>query len=584
MQDNNQIQTVNESTYGSMKDIVSALRNISQNGKIPVQQAIRMTGIGGMMTDNPYIQNRRVKSIGTLPEGFGKDKVAEMLRNPYSSEQPLRAVAHALEFSAYPIFHIRKVYQDLLTYHSYIEPVYASKDDVKRDDFWREWKLLDKLRNAFDLKSTAHQIVGQTLQEGKVFYYPRFDVDKSHNSVNYAFFQQLPSDWTKIVGFNNVSKYTIAFNLMYFTLPGTTPTQFGDLFTPYIDDFFSIVKPSKQKKGRGGVKTVWASATVDMERARILQERSGGTIDVYQQNGRWFYWVTLPPDEVFTFEVDDANTAVISPFTGLFLDMIQLSAYEAIQLELVQNPLVALVTGEIPYRDSKDAQTDDDYKLSNSARELFLALWAQLMASTNTGGIGFYAAPFENMTLHQLSEAPSAMEISSNGYAYTMSKAGLTAIIPSAKDTRAGVAQISLEVESRFAECVYGCMERAMRAIIQRLGLRYEWRMRMFGTLHKDAELKKECREDMTLGIQSSALVYNALHDRSILDDICISDAIAESGLLDRRLPLVTSYSAKSPESELPPQAKNMLNEGGRPELDEVQSEGGENDIDSYGE
>lgn len=72
--------------------------------------------------NNPYIQNRRVKAISTLPADYSKDKVSEMLVNAGNNEQPLRAVDHALEITAYPLFHLRKVYQDLLTYHSYTSP------------------------------------------------------------------------------------------------------------------------------------------------------------------------------------------------------------------------------------------------------------------------------------------------------------------------------------------------------------------------------------------------------------------------------------------------------------------------------
>ena len=33
------------------------------------------------------------------------------------------------------MFHMRKLYQDLLTYHNYIAPQFAEKEDVKKDDF-----------------------------------------------------------------------------------------------------------------------------------------------------------------------------------------------------------------------------------------------------------------------------------------------------------------------------------------------------------------------------------------------------------------------------------------------------------------
>ena len=67
----------------------------------------------------------------------------------------------------------------------------------------------------------------------------------------------------------------------------------------------------------------------------------------------------------------------------------------------------------------------------------------------------------------------------------------------------------------------------------------------------------------------------------SLLDDRCISGAILESGLLDLRIPLVSSYSAKQNESGLPPQAAHDLDPGGRPKSEGVTSEGQEGDLDA---
>jgi hypothetical protein len=77
----------------------------------------------------------------------------------------------------------------------------------------------------------------------------------------------------------------------------------------------------------------------------------------------------------------------------------------------------------------------------------------------------------------------------------------------------------------------------------------------------------------MTLGILPAALEYNAMRDRSILDDIAISDAVDVSGILERRKPLVTSYSAKNPDSGLPPK-------GGRPAAEDTKTDGNEGDVD----
>lgn len=570
--------------YASYPEIFDKFRKLSSEyGDIPADNLVgafaRVTG-QQMMINNPYIQNRRVKHISSLPVNFTKDEVAKMITAPDSNEQPIRQVSHALEYTAYPMFHMRKLYQDLLTYHNYIAPQFAEKEDVKKDDFWREWKLLEKLRRKLDPESVAHMIAGQTLQEGKVFYYPRFSIDKPHNRVNYAFMQQLPSDWTKIVGFNSDSKYTIAFNMMYFTQPGTTPYQFGDLFAPYLSPFQQIVTPAP--KGAGKEYAYAAKASVDMTVYTRIKDTMEGEPEVYYQNGKWFYWVTLPVDKVFTFEVDDVSRNAVSPFTGLFLSMIQLAQYEAIQLELIQNPLVSLITGEIPYRDDKESSQADSYKLSNAGRRLFEALWYQMLAQTNTSGIGLYMAPLENMTMHTLAEAPSAMEISSNGYEYTISKAGLAGIMPSSSDTRAGMAQISMQIESRFAETIYRDFERMMAVIFRRMNLKYEWRFEMFGNLATDKDMEDAAMKGMTAGLLPETLIYNALHNRSILDDLSVSTAIAESGIMDMRQPLVTSYSARNPDSGLPPSAKQTLDPGGRPSSEgKATSEGAESDLDA---
>mgnify|MGYP000197884509 FL=1 len=236
---------LNKLQYSSFPKIFERFRKMAaENQGIPmssITSAFAGINSGRYGLANPYIQNRRVKQISSLPADFTKDQVAEMLTKPYDSEQPLRQVAHILEYTAYPLFHIRKVYQEMLTYHNYVMPKLTDSADTKKDEFMREWKLLEKLREEFKPKETAHQIVGQVGIEGKVFYYPRYSVDKSHNKVNYAFMQQLPSDWTKITGYNNISKYTVAFNMMYFLQPGCVPEQYGDLFTPYLYDFSSLI-------------------------------------------------------------------------------------------------------------------------------------------------------------------------------------------------------------------------------------------------------------------------------------------------------------------------------------------------------
>lgn len=495
---------------------------------------------------NPFLQNRRVKTISSFPEDYDKDKVASMLRNPYGNESSLGQVSNGLLWTAYPYRKITKTYQDLLTYHWYVYPQYTGDEDVLR-----EWTMAQKAVEKLNPRELAHKICGQAARMGKVFYTLRFEADKPRNRMKYAFAQQLPQDWVKIVGFNNISGYTVAFNMMYFLQPGTDWRQFGDLFEPYIYDFAQSVKmPEDVKKG----KVVYASLNMD-----------GKDPDkVYFQGGEWFYWVYLPPEKVWTFEIDDADPAVITPFAGLMLAMSQIAQYEQVQLELVQNPLVSLVTGEIPYANTADAKQPDMYKLSPTAEIYWRQLFIDLMNQTNTGGVGLYLAPAENLKLQQLAESPSATEVSGKGYSYAVAKSGLAAIIPTTNDNRAGVTQVSLLLESQFAKCIYTGMEKMVNWMLEKLNLRHAFKFRMFGSLAEDEKMLKSAKEGMTLGILPDTMTYLALQGISILDDVSISKLIKQSGIMDMRTPLASTYSAP-----------------GRPQSEDITSEGNEQDVDS---
>lgn len=521
-------------------------------------------------TGNPWIQNQRVKQIQSMPAEYGKDAVAEAVKYPGGHEQMLRQTHRALEATAYPMFKIRKVYTDLLSYNYYTAPAFVSGEEVEKPEFWREMALLDKLSHALDPSAAAHKIAGQAIQDGKVFYTLRSRADKSHNKIDYAFLQQLPQDWVKIVGLNNVSGYTVAFDLFYFLQPGTDWRQFGDLFQPYLQAFSGVLRPRKgvvYAAKQGG----WA---VDLERV----DRSGpGDPEAYVQNGQWAYWVTLPPEKVWTFEIDDTNAVAASPLTGLYLSMLAIAQYEQVQLELVQNPLIAVMTGEIPYRNEKTAPQDDQYMLSNGGRLLFETLWYQMMAQNNTSGIGLFLAPANNLKLHQLSEAPSANEISTNGYGYAVEKSGLSGLIPITDEPRAGTVNISVKLESQYCTRIYRQFERMMDWAYDSMGLRFTWRFHMFGNIYDDEKELSRMVQSMAMGILPDLYRYNALMKRSLLDDLSMSAAVKGSGVLDMRLPLVTSYTAKNGESGLPPDP------GGRPSIDisDVTSEGTEDMIDA---
>lgn len=491
----------------------------------------------GYWANQPNVQNARVKAINPLPADFTKEELGEFLRNPQNSELPLQQVSEGLKWTNYSWFKTIKSYQDMLTFHKYAKPNHITKDEAASDSFLREHRLVDKLLKETHLKAVGHEIAGQALSQGKVCYVPRYSVDKSHNTVNTFFMQELPKAWTTIIGLNNISKYTVSFNLMYFMQPGTDYRQFGDLFEPYMKDFSEWIEDGKSKAQRRQ-KFVYASRN---------NERIEGVRDVWQQNGKWFYYVSLPIDRVWTFEIDDTTPIVATPFTGLMQTYAQQSDYEAAQLSLIMNPLIKIFTGEIPYYSSDTAKEDDGFRLSVEMRAVFEAFWNKLMEATNTGGTAFYTAPVQNIHGWDYPEASNANDISKKFLEYGMAKSGLESLIATIDRPTEEMVKAAEKLEPRFAQPIYRTFEKMLNYILNdQLSLRYSWSVHIFGDIYSDEQTRADCLKLIDKGSISAYLKLCALDDISLLDMVSMTNLVSASGLLEELSVPPTAFTQSS--------------------------------------
>ena len=233
-EDQDQVKTMNEKKNStgfesSWSSITSRLSEVSgKYADILTSDSIyrAFSRAGGYLANQPQIQNQRIKSISTLPADYTKEKIVDFLRNPYISEKPLRETSGILRYTAYPFYKIIKTYQDIPSYKYYYAPKYLTKEEAETSEYSREEILIDKFNSTMCPEIYAHKIVGQAVLNGKVFYTARYRIDKSHNSVDYAMLQQLPQDWCSIIGYNNVSGYTVSFDMMYFMTPGSSVDAF----------------------------------------------------------------------------------------------------------------------------------------------------------------------------------------------------------------------------------------------------------------------------------------------------------------------------------------------------------------------
>ena len=534
-----------------------------------------------MMENQPQIQNSRIKAISSLPVDYNKDQIAGFLREAYAHEKELRQTAECLRWTNYPFFKINKTEQDIPTDRYYFKPKYLEGEAAKTKEFEREAILLDKLNKEIRPEQTVHQIRGEALLQGKTVYATRYSVDKAHNAVNFAFLTALPIDWCTIIGRNNISGWTVSFNMMYFMTPGASAEQYGDLFAPYMDNFMAMFREKQPERGMG--EFVYASYRANL---RVKQgdrkfdfypenvdPDSPGHPRVFQQNGTWAYYVSLPIERVWVFEIDDTTPAIIPPLAGMMLTYAQQADFEEIQKTLYTNPLVKIFTGEIPYFNDDGTRVEDTYKLSDGGRMLFEYLFADLMAKNNTAGTAFYMAPVENIKSHDYAESVNANDISTTFNQYAGSKVGLAALIPVDKDIKAAQVEAAMKIESRYATaCIYPQFERMMNWIYKSLRLRYEWEFKIFGTIFTEEKIRKDAETEFARGDMSALFVIAALDGMSWLDKVAMLKTMDASGIMDM---------FRIPETAYTQSGKIKSQDGpGRPRTEGISSEAKEKAVD----
>ena len=530
-------------------------------------EAFARAGYG--LANQPQIQNQRVKSIPTLPCDYTKDDIAEFLRMPYISEQPLRETAAVLKWTAYPFFKTMRVETDIPLYRYLSRPLYLTQEDAQSKEFLREYILIDKLNKRLAPNMCAHKIVGEAMESGKVFYVPRVSVDKVHNKVNYAFMQRLPQNYCKIIGFNNVSGYTVSFDMMYFLQPGTDFRQFGDLFVPYLEGF------DRMFRGRKGQKFVYAARNELQFFPENIDPDGPGEPQVFQQNGSWAYWVSLPIDKVWTFEIDDTTAVVASPLSGLMLTYSQQSDYEQIQKELLTNPLIKIFTGSIPYFDDLGTMKEDAYRLSEGGRMLFEAYFNQLMAMTSTGGAAFYTAPVNDIKSHDYAESANANDISLSFNRYAMSKTGLEALIPVDGDVKASQVSASEDIEAKYTQVTLWQFERMMRSLYESFNLRYEWDFTFIGDIFHEKQQRETYEKAASRGDTDAYMFLAALDGESLLDKASSMRCVKALGILDMLEAPATSYTQSTEDTKPTKDIKDVI--------DGDAGESTEDQIDAYG-
>lgn len=488
---------------------------------------------GSVFVDDPYLLNQRIKQLKSTAQFMAREQIENALLDIDHNEQTLRQATHSAIDMTYPLYRLQYLYEGILKYRSYIKPSYVSKEDMSKDRFKREWEFIDKWHKKLNPEKQFRRITAQVIPEGKKAYYLRQSYDKGSRTtepnVDYVYFEQLPSDWYKIIKHSTDSYEVVAFNFAYFWQAGTDLGQFPPIFGEYYQELMN------------------ATERTTSGRTIINQDKTPEDV-VVEYNSRtlqWYYWKELPANTCFVFSFTEADDLQVSPFVSLLLQAQDLASYSLLQQQLLSVPLYSMLTGEIPLNDkNKSGAYLDDYALSPESVNLFEAKANNLMPP----GTSYVMVPSKNNELHHFQEIPNANGIYNTALQQVINTSGASTLITTTE--KPSVAQVNAGkiIETRFIDRLYEQFAWAVDIILRDMydedDLKYHWNFKIFGDSFSEKDRLVALEKSLSMGQCELFPEYLAMNGLTMMDAVNNADWVDSTGIYDKFKIIQTSFTS----------------------------------------
>lgn len=492
----------------------------------------RFINIGGVYNNDPYLLNQRIKQLKTVPTFLERTTIEDSLLNPTTNEQQLRTATQSALYLTYPLYRLQYMYEGILTYRNYIQPIYVDKKEMGSEKFKSELKFIDKWLKQLNPQKQFRRIVAEVIPEGKRAYYLRQKCNnaKDNERVDYVHLQSLPSDWYKIIKHSTSNYFVVAFNFAYFWQSGTSLEQFPPIFTEYFEELMGLVQISDNGTKIIDINCLPNNVTVE-----------------YNRETQWSYWKELPTEDCFVFSFTEADDLQISPFSSLLLQSQDLNSYALLQQQLLSVPLYSLILGEVPlHTENKGANETDDYRLSPEAVDGFEA---KINASMPPGTTYTMTPSVENKLYH-FEAIPNANDIYDKGLQQMINTAGASTLMTTTSKPSVSQVNSGKILETRFIDRIYEQFATFVNSTLYNMKvdgtLKYDWNFKIFGDCFSEKDQIMSLEKSLSLGQVGNYQMYLAYRNKSLLDEMCSADLVDSCGMYDRFKPLVNSYTSSN--------------------------------------
>ena len=511
----------------TIRDVENVWKRLFSNKEVNITKFIG--DYGKVFTNDPYLLNQRIKQMKTLPSFLDRDTIEKALLNPENSEQSLRSATRSMLYLTYPLYRMMMLYEGILTYKDYFLPLYVDKADMDKPRFKSDAKFVDMWKKKLNAPKQLRRIVAEVIAEGKKAYYLRqsYNAETGNEKVDYVHFQDLPSDWYKIIKHSTESYAVVAFDFTYFWQAGADVDQFPPIFKKYYEE---LKEATETKNGKRYIDPNKISGQ--------------GLLEYSSESMRWSYWRELPSNECFVFSFTEADDLQVSPFASLLLQAQDLSSYSLLQQQLLAVPLYSMILGEIPLaKENASGSHVDDYALSPMSVELFEGK----VNANMPPGTTYNMVPTTDNELYHFEAIPNANEIYDKGLQQMINTSGTSTLMTTTE--KPSVAQVAAGkiIEKRYIDRIYEQFAWAINIIFGDLydngDMKYRWQYRIFGDAFSEADDKKALEASLSLGQIELLPKYLAYHDLSLSDAVTASDYVASSKIYDKFKVLVSSFN-----------------------------------------
>ena len=460
--------------------------------------------------NNPFLQNARIKQINSPAKKLDQDAVQQALSSPENSETQLMQLSMWLYYTNYVYNLLIKLNRDTLKFNWYYLPQYVGEADYKKEDFKKEAEIVDKAIKTFEPNLTWKTVTTQVSVEGKSSYLTRLSYDKK--DIDFWSLQKLNTDMIKMTGFGSRQKFIASFNMMIFLQPAYDVNQYPKFIR---DTWNAMLEGGIVITDKKGMKRV--NPRANLPQGGILESRGDS----------YFYWVELPQDLCYTFYVDGAHPNMFPDFIGLFNDLNELDDYRWLQANLLSKGVTSVLTAQVPL--VKDPQPSKDSTAISADTVLG---FQDLFNSTVSSNIMGFFAPLTNFELHTLDNQPESMDIIYDRTRDLIATSGNSALMSiTDKPSIASVKAAQLIQESRM-DYMTRQYESYMNYIINNtLGLKYKWRVCLWGGIFSNNEETKQLKEMVFSGVEGMFPKLLSAMGMSVLDYMTSCDWMKELGV-----------------------------------------------------